>query len=446
MTSKPNEPSSTARVEAQIPAGPLGYLRAAGPGLVMALAWLSAGDLVASSAAGANYGYALMWALVLSLIARFIFVSAIAKYVLCSNTGSNSIMEGFARLWRPLPAIIGVIAFVLGFGYATYIIKGAATAFYHLIGRPGNTEWGIFVSACGLVAVTLVLLFTRRQYATLEWVARTAAIVLIGSFGAVVLIEGFDPAALMAGLTFDVPSDVGGFSALLIAVALIGGVGGSTTNLLYNYFMQDKGWRAPRHRKLQVIDLGLGIVIMVFVNLAIWIAAAEMAGGMVLSEMGDLATMLTSAIGQIGGVLLWLGLFFVTFTTFPSYSYGHTKLFMDGVLTTFTRNQRHDATVVESADFEKRASFRWLQGGVLLVIPLIFSLPGMPSFVAQTILVNALGAMTVPIVIVAVIVLTASRKFILPNHVNRWWETAAMLLVGGIGLWASYQTITGLLF
>lgn len=34
-----------------------GYLRAVGPGLVIALAWLGTGDLIDSSVAGANYGY-----------------------------------------------------------------------------------------------------------------------------------------------------------------------------------------------------------------------------------------------------------------------------------------------------------------------------------------------------------------------------------------------------
>ena len=47
------------------------------------------GDLVDSSVAGGNYGYALMWALVLALFVRFVFVSIIAKYQLCNQHGEN---------------------------------------------------------------------------------------------------------------------------------------------------------------------------------------------------------------------------------------------------------------------------------------------------------------------------------------------------------------------
>ena len=49
-----------------------------GPGLIVALTWLGAGDMVDSAVAGGNYGYALMWAMVIALFVRFLFVSIIA--------------------------------------------------------------------------------------------------------------------------------------------------------------------------------------------------------------------------------------------------------------------------------------------------------------------------------------------------------------------------------
>ncbi|PWV84966.1 Mn2+/Fe2+ NRAMP family transporter [Prauserella marina] len=429
---------------APVPQGVRGYLRALGPGIVMALAWMSAGDLVSSSVSGADYGYALMWALVLSLLARYVFVSAIAKYVLCNNSSSSSIMAGFARIWRPLPAIVGLCAFVLGFGYATYIIKGAGTAFYNLIGRPGDSEWGVFYSAAALVGVTLVLLFKHRQYATFEFIARAAAVILVCSFGSVALIQGFDPVNFLEGLTFQVPETTGGIESVVIVAALIGGVGGSTTNLMYNYFLQDKGWLTPRHRKIQLVDLGVGMLVILVINLAIWVTAAETSvAGSALDDVNALAMLLGSTIGPIGQVLFWLGLFFITFTTFPAYSYGQTKLLMDGVANTF--RARGAESEVASEDFEKKPAFRWLQGVFLLVLPLTFSLPVMPSFVELTILVNALAALAGPVIIVGIFVLTTSKKYMQRRYVNRWWETVALLVVGGVGLWASYQAIAGIL-
>ena len=41
------------------------YVRSFGPGLVVVLTWLGAGDIVEMGVAGGDYGYSLMWLLVL---------------------------------------------------------------------------------------------------------------------------------------------------------------------------------------------------------------------------------------------------------------------------------------------------------------------------------------------------------------------------------------------
>ena len=73
------------------------YMRSFGPGIVIVLTWLGAGDVVDMAVAGANYGYALMWVLVIAILMRFMFVSLIARYQLC-NPHSEGVLDGLARL------------------------------------------------------------------------------------------------------------------------------------------------------------------------------------------------------------------------------------------------------------------------------------------------------------------------------------------------------------
>jgi hypothetical protein len=384
----------------------------------------------------------LLWALVVSLFARFFFVSAIGKYVLCNSQGDDSILAGFGRLWRGLPLVVGVIAFILGFTYQTYIIKGAATALYYLTGGIGNREWGVFIFAVLLVGVTVFMLLRGRQYKTLELIAKVSVGILMLTFFVAVAIHGFDLIALLRGLAFRVPADTGAFGAVVIVAAIIGAVGGSAANLLYPYFMQDKGWDRPVYRKLQVVDLLAGIMAMIFINLAVWIVAAEVlagGGGLAIEEAEDLATMMGRGVGAIGPLLLWIGLFFVTFTSFPAYSFGFTKVLLDGVQHTLS------GRVETYENPEDHRAFKWVQVGLLLIVPLLFSLPAAPNFIVLTIAGNALGAITGPIIIVGVIILTTRKKFMLPGYVNKWWETVALLIIGGIGLWATYGVVAGLL-
>lgn len=77
-----------------------GYLRAVGPGVVVGMMWLGAGDLVSASVSGGNYGYAFMWVLVIATVARFVVTSALARYQLCNGKGDSSILQGYGRIWK----------------------------------------------------------------------------------------------------------------------------------------------------------------------------------------------------------------------------------------------------------------------------------------------------------------------------------------------------------
>ena len=82
-------------------------LKRLGPGFVYALTVLGTGDLVSNSAAGAGYGYSLIWAVALTLVFRFVWINVSAKYVLVTG---ESLIQGYARLgrwvvWLPIHTI-----------------------------------------------------------------------------------------------------------------------------------------------------------------------------------------------------------------------------------------------------------------------------------------------------------------------------------------------------
>ncbi len=70
-------------------------LASIGPGFVFVLTVLGAGDIVANVTAGAGYGYHRIWALGMTLIFRFVWVNASAKYVLVTG---ESLLAGYGRI------------------------------------------------------------------------------------------------------------------------------------------------------------------------------------------------------------------------------------------------------------------------------------------------------------------------------------------------------------
>src|SRR5688572_5015 len=108
---------------APIPKSFLEYLGAMGPGLVVVLTWLGAGDIVDSAVAGGSYGYALMWVMALALGIRWLFVSTIAKYQLCNQHG-ETVMQGLTRLHPFFPPFIFVSAILLSHIITAYMYQG----------------------------------------------------------------------------------------------------------------------------------------------------------------------------------------------------------------------------------------------------------------------------------------------------------------------------------
>jgi Mn2+/Fe2+ NRAMP family transporter len=455
--------------EARIPTSFVDYLKGVGPGLVIAVAWLGTGDLVDSSVSGANYGYALMWAIVIALFCRWFTTSMLAKYQLCNAVGDEAVLTGYGRLWRGFPLLLAVCSTALGFIYASYLLKAAGTALWHLTGTIGGVGWGVFFWSVIIVAFSVFLALRGDQYRHLEIVAQIAVIAVIAAFFIALINTGIDIGAFLGGLTpFKLPPDVGAFSALLITVSVIGAVGGSAANLIYPYLMRDKGWRGPRYRKLQIYDLLVGVASLVLINLAIWVVAAETLPGRgdTIASADDLAAMMEQAVGAFGPTLMWIAIFFIAFDNIPAYSYGFTRILVEAIHETFpergaryahaARTGSHgDSPVVHSPEGDvskeelaksetslRDPIFRVSQIGLLIILPLIFSLPGTSDFIVLTILANAMAVLTAPIILVGVILITNNRRWMLAEYRNKWWENLILLIVAGIGLWATYGLIT----
>lgn len=416
------------------------YVRGIGPGLLVSMAWMGAGDLIDSSVAGANYGYSLMWALGLALLSRFFFTSAIAKYGLCNAVGDETIIEGFGAVWSRLPLIIGVLALISGFILQTYMVGVVGNALFHLFRGFGGRTWGPFAWTVLAAAIGWLVLSRPKAYSILEVIARIKVSILVAVFLYAAFKSQPNPSDIVHGLAFSAPPNTGAFATLLVAAAIIGAVGGSGGNLMYPEFIRDKGWAGPAFLRMQRIDLFSGVVAVVVVNLSVWIVGAEVLRptGIKISTLNDLSHMMTLALGPVGPWLLWLGLTLTAFCSFTSYARGYTKIFFSGIRHAFP------ARVNAEIPVDRLPAFRAVQIGLMLMVPILFTLPGFPDVVALTVAGSATAGMMAPIVIVGTLIVTNDKRRMLPGFTNKWWENVILVVVGCIGIWAAYGFIKGL--
>lgn len=421
-----------------LPTG-MGWVTSIGPGLVLAMTFLGTGDLVSSSVSGASYGYALLWTLVLSLIARTFIISSIAKYTLMNRHGDTQILDGFARITPVLPGVMAVVVLIAGFITQATFVKAAAIGLNQLTGGWGGA-WGVFVCAVVVAGLTLSTVVLRKQFVVLEYFARIASVLMIGAFlYALFSIGHFDAAGFARGLAFEIPASQleNAFSPIVIASATIGTIAGNMPNLLYSGFMRDKGWVGPRYRKLQQLDLVAGMAPLLLINLLFWIVAAEFARehpGFTIADENDLSEMLSVAVGPAGPYLLWLCIFLAAMTSFPPQSRGFSQLAVNGLNHSVPGWRRF------LGRDEENPAFRWLQMGVFIVAPLVAALPGAPNLISLNIVGTAISTvLSLPIIVVCILLLTSRKKHMEDYAVNSRLTTALLAVLGVIAIVVGVQ-------
>jgi Mn2+/Fe2+ NRAMP family transporter len=423
----------TARVAAPpVPRTFLEYVRSFGPGLVIVLTWLGAGDVVDMGVAGSNYGYSLMWVLVVALVMRFLFVSLVARYQLCNPHG-HGVLDGLARLHPAYAPVLFVAAVVMGHVYESYMTVGSGEVCRNLF-RTGETwQWAI-----ALNGLALALVF-RPEYARLEAVFKVLLAVLAVSFLGTVAWVGFDPRGPLLGLVrIEMPEQHGRFDPLLVAVAMIGAVGGSLMNLVYPYFLDAKGWKGPEYRRVQLYDLMLAIAVMIVLNLSVWILGAELLyPDKHIRELDDLPRLLSEVLGEGGRWLFYLGVFAAIYTSVLGHAAGLAYMGSHAWL----RWKAGSGPI--AVDYRQHPLYRWIAVWCL-VSPLVWTIPGMPDFVTLTLVANGAQVVLLPLLAGGLWWITASARHIGSEYCNRWWENAVMAVLFALAVTGAAGSIRSL--
>ena len=422
-------PNSLAPEAPPVPSSFLEHLRSFGPGIVIVLTWLGAGDVVDMGVAGSNYGYSLMWVLVLAVIMRFLFVSLIARYQLCNQHG-ESVLDGLARLHHWYAPGILVATIVMGHVYGAYMTVGVGEVCRNLFHIGQTWQW-----ALGCNAIALALVF-QPSYERLEWVFKFFLGVLAISFIGSALWVGFNPRGVLQGLyRLEMPDHQGKFNPLLVAGAMIGAIGGSLMNLAYPYFLEAKGWKGPQYRRVQFYDFLLAVTFMIILNLAVWTLGAELLyPDRQIRELDDLPRLLSSLLGEGGRWLFYIGIFAAIYTSILGHASGL------GLMGSHAWLRSRAGTKAITTDYRYHGVYRAIVVWCL-ASPLIWTISGMPDFVTLTLVANSMQVVLLPVLAGGLWWITASSRFIGPAYRNRWWENAIMAALFALAMYGAFNSV-----
>ena len=239
----------------------LSRLKNIGPGALVAAAFIGPGTVTACTLAGANFGYALLWALVFAIIATMILQEMSARLGIMTQKGLGEVLrDSFQNsIWKwPLITLIIVGLYIGNAAYEGGNLSGAALGFEAIVGEGEH----IYFAAVAFLYIVAALLLWSGSYKRLEKILISLIVLMAFAFIATFIIVKPDLMAMGKGLL--VPSIPSG--SLMTVIALIG-----TTVVPYNLFLHASAVKARwsgaedlgNARADTVITIGLGGLITI---------------------------------------------------------------------------------------------------------------------------------------------------------------------------------------
>src|SRR5688572_21278488 len=221
------------------PARLLGVLAQIGPGLVVTGSVIGSGELINTPKRAAEFGFALLWVVILSCVIKWWLQVELGRYCLTNNLTT---VQAINTLPGPRFRKTHLIALLYGVGYVFSMatLGGILTATAGLLRDTLGLD--IRAGAVLLYAVTLGLLY-GGIYRTLE----TAVTILVAGFSLSVLVclalvqsspYAVSSAQLAEGFTFRLPPGAG-----YAVISLIGALGTTANEMfMYPYWLLEGGY------------------------------------------------------------------------------------------------------------------------------------------------------------------------------------------------------------
>ena len=283
------------------------WFKNSGPGTLVAAAFIGPGTVTLCTLAGVNFGFHLLWAMVLSIIATIVLQEMASRLGIISQKGLSEVIRSEIKhpIINKLILLLILSAIVVGnASYEAGNISGGILGLETITGEfrivLGNYSLNILSFVVGIIAFTLLYI---GSYKFLERVLVMLVLIMSLSFLITAFLTKPDIFNILEGAL--IPSFPEG--SLLTILGLVG-----TTVVPYNLFLHaslvKEKWNNPKDLKEVRKDTIVSIALGGLVSMAIIISASSIGLGEI-SSAADLAKSLAPLYGDFASYFLGIGLF-----------------------------------------------------------------------------------------------------------------------------------------
>jgi Mn2+ and Fe2+ transporters of the NRAMP family len=378
-----------------------------GPAMVAGVAYLDPGNVASNMSAGAEYGYLLVWVVVLGNSMAWLIQYLSAKLGFATGDSLPGLLGKRFRS-RPARYAYWVQAELVAMATDIAEVLGGAIALHLLFGLP-LLVGGVIT---GVVSMLLLLLHNRRGSQPFERVITGMVVIIAVGFCAGVVFAPLDGAEVVGGL---VPrfQDAG---SVLLAASILGATVMPHAIYAHSALTRDRFGRVPEGRvrdlvlKATRIDVTVALVVAGTVNVVILLlAAATLQGVEGTDTLEGAHAAIGAALGPVVATLFAVGLLASGLASTSVGAYAGAEIMRGLLHVSIPLVVRRVITLVPA-----------------LVILVIGFDPTLALVLSQVVL-----SFGIPFALVPLVRLTTRRE-LLGGSVNRWWTTLLAILAAAM--------------
>ncbi len=285
--------------------GGLEILKYIGPGLLVTVGFIDPGNWASNLAAGADYGYALLWMVTLSTVMLIILQHnvahlGIATGLCLSEAAMTHLRPQVARpiLWTAMAASVST---------SLAEILGGAIALEMLFGIP------VRIGAAMVTVFVGVMLFTNSYRVIERWIIAFVSVIGLSFIYELALVDIEWGEAARAWVTPSFPD-----GSMVVVMSVLGAVVMPHNLFLHSEVIQSRRWDLEDDRvirkqlRYEFLDTSLSMLIGWAINSAMILLAAAtfFREGTAVNELQDASTLLQPLLGKSAAVVFAIALLF----------------------------------------------------------------------------------------------------------------------------------------
>lgn len=381
-----------------------------GPGFLIAATGVGAGDMIAATAAGARYGYTILWACAVGALFKYFLNEGIARWQAATN---STLIHGWVtRFHSAISAYFMVYLFLWGFIVSAALMAGCGLVAHSIFPQLSIGAWGILHA---IIAAVLVL---KGKYRILENIMKVVIAIMFSTVIINLFLIDIDWRKVTGSLL--IPKIPNGAIELILGV--IGGVGGSVTMLCYNYWVKEKGWNSATKIKSIKIDLKIAYFLTGLFGMAIIIISSTVHPDVVSGNkiIIGLADKLGETAGIYGKWIFMIGFWGAVFSSMLGVWDGVPYLFNDLVV---SYKEKYSQNKIAANNTIKSGYYLWFLA-YLVFPPMLLLFLGKPVWII--ILYAIVGSFFMPFLAMLLLIMNTKSKWV-KNFKNKWFTNLILI-------------------